>query len=281
MAMNPRLLRPRAGGAHPDAASWRTRVVANGGSVSSSTFRAVEVFCRSIESAGIRDRFYRLNLFAGSNLSAALVPLYRGPSLGGTQFGNVTDTNTNFVSGDYVETGASGGLQGNGSTKHLATGLPMTFAGSIQTHLGCGFIPNTANTYQVLVGARYNLSGSYAHEVSGTLAVFRPSIFSGGAITSSYSPASGRNTFLQNWAGSENSQNYYSRNTLLTGGAAGAYSSTNTTAFLVFAGDSNGTTAGRFSGNIDYYSLGLGFTDSQRNAYADAITAFRTALSRT
>ena len=281
MAMSPRLLRPRAGGAHPDAASWRTRVVANGGSVSSSTFQAVEVFCRSIESAGLRDRFYRLNLFAGSNLSAALVPLFRGPSLGGTQFGNTTDTNTNFVSGDYVETGASGGLIGNGSTKHLATGLPMTFAGSVQTHASVGFIPNTASGYLVLLGARYNVAGSYAHEVAGNISLFRPSVFSGGAATSAFSPASGRNTFLQNWSGAGNTQNYYSRNTLLTGGAGGAYSATNATTFLVFAGDISGTVSQRFNSNIDYYSIGLAFSDAQRNAYADAITAFRTALSRT
>jgi len=279
--MSPRLLRPRASGVHPEAASWRTRVVANGGTVSATTMTAVDTFCKSIVTAGIRDRLYRLNLFCGTGLSAALVPLFRGTSLGGTQFGNTTDTNNNFVSGDYVETGATGGLQGNGSTKHLATGLPMTFAGSVQTHASVGFIPNTATTYTVLLGARYNLAGSYAHEVSGTISTFRPSVFSGGAATSAFSPAGGRNTFLQNWSGAANGQNYYSRNTLLTGGAAGAYSATNTTPFLVFAGDISGTVSQRFNGNIDYYSIGLFFTDAQRNAYADAITAFRTALSRT
>jgi hypothetical protein len=279
--MSPRLLRPRSTGFHPEAQAWRNAVIANGGTVSGSTLTAVSNFCRSIDAAGIRDRFYRLNLFAGTGLSAALVPLYRGQSLGGTQFGNATDTNSNFVSGDYVETGATGGLQGNGSTKHLATGLPMTFAGSNQTHASVGFIPNTATNYTVLLGARYNLTGSYAHEVAGTFATFRPSVFSNGAATSAFSPAGGRNTFLQSWSGAGNFQNYYSRNTLLTGGAGGAYSATNTTPFLVFAGDISGTVSQRFNGNIDYYSIGLAFTDSQRNAYADAITAFRTALSRT
>ena len=264
-----------------DAQSWINRVYANGGTVSTSTAAAVNTLCSSIDAAGIRDRFYRLNLFCGTGLSAALVPLYRGPSLGGTQFGNATDINTNFVSGDYVEAGATGGLQGNGSTKHLATGLPMTFAESNRTHASSGFMPNTATAHTVLLGARFNLAGSYAHEVAGNASTFRTSVFSVGVSTSAFAPASGRNTLLQNWSGVGNTQNYYSRNTLLTGGTGGAYSATNATPFLVFAGDTNGTVSQRFNSNIDYYSLGLAFSDAQRNAYADAITDFRTALSRT
>ena len=83
MSMSPRLLRPRQT-LHPEAASWASRVVANGGTVS-GTISAVDKFCKAIASAGIRDRFSRMGIFAGSNLNAALVPLYRGPSLGGTQ----------------------------------------------------------------------------------------------------------------------------------------------------------------------------------------------------
>jgi hypothetical protein len=120
MAMSPRLLRPRASAGYGlDARDWQSRVVANGGTVSATTMKAVDTFCKTIVTAGIRDRFYRLNLFAGTGLSAALVPLFRGPSLGGTQAGNVTDTNFNFVSGDYVE---GAGLAGNGTNKHLRIG---------------------------------------------------------------------------------------------------------------------------------------------------------------
>lgn len=72
MPMSPRLLRPRAGGGfHPEAQDWRNRVITNGGTVSGSTLTAVSNFCRSIDAAGLRDRFYRLNLFCGTGLSAA------------------------------------------------------------------------------------------------------------------------------------------------------------------------------------------------------------------
>jgi hypothetical protein len=124
--MNNRLLRPTSG-VHPEAAAWRSAVFANGGSVSGSTLIAVSTFCAAIDAAGIRDKFYRLNLFCGTGLNACLVPLYRGPSLSGTQYGNATDTNNGpFVSGDYAETGASGGLDGDGIGKYLNTGFNVS-----------------------------------------------------------------------------------------------------------------------------------------------------------
>ena len=125
---------------HPEAADWVARVVSNGGTVSASTAAAVNTFCRAIDAAGIRDKFYRLNLFCGGTsgtavgLNSALVPLYRGPSLGGTQYGGTTDTNTGntFQVGDYAETGAGGGLTG-GSTKYLTTGLLTSALPAIST----------------------------------------------------------------------------------------------------------------------------------------------------
>jgi hypothetical protein len=140
-------LRPRATGFHPEAQAWRNAVIANGGTVSGSTLTAVNNFCRSIDAAGIRDRFYRLNLFAGTGLPAALVPLYRGQSLTGTQFGNTTDTNNGpFVSGDYAETGASGGLTSNGTSKHLNTGLKADALGQTDRHLSMVGVPTGATT---------------------------------------------------------------------------------------------------------------------------------------
>jgi hypothetical protein len=60
-----------------DAKDWVARVYAAGGTVSQSTANAINTFCNNIDSTGLRDRFYRLNLFCGSNLAAATVPLYR------------------------------------------------------------------------------------------------------------------------------------------------------------------------------------------------------------
>lgn len=130
-----------------EAKNWIDRVYDNGGTVSQATANAVSSFCDSIESAGIRDRFYRLNLFAGDNLNAALVPLYTGPTYGGTVYGNAVDTNFNFVSADYVE---SYGLTGSSTAaKYLDTGVPANFNNTrhMSVHLA-----NVIGSYLRLIG---------------------------------------------------------------------------------------------------------------------------------
>jgi hypothetical protein len=132
-----------------DAQAWITAVYGNGGTVSTATANAVNTFCTSIESAGIRSLLWRVNPMAGNSLESALVPLYRGPSSGGTQYGNATDINDNFVSGDYV---ATSGLIGNGSNKRLSTGLPLNFTAN--RHLGVFVHTLPANTFRAYIGAR-------------------------------------------------------------------------------------------------------------------------------
>lgn len=110
---------------HIEAIDWHNRVVSNGGSVSPTTLKAVSNFCRSIDGAGIRSKFSRLNLICGNNSIAARVPLYRGLSFTGTQYGNSIDTNYNFVSSDYTEKGSSGGLNAGEGQKFLDTGLTV------------------------------------------------------------------------------------------------------------------------------------------------------------
>ena len=95
--------------------SYRDRIIANGGTISEGSLDAVEKFVRDCRAANIWDKFTEIGTFAGNNLNAALVKL-----LYSTQS---TLTNLNFVSGDYTETGASAGLNGDGSTKYLNTGF--------------------------------------------------------------------------------------------------------------------------------------------------------------
>lgn len=100
---------------HPDVDAWLDRVIANGGSASSSTISALTSFCKSIDNAGLRSKFYRLNLFCGNNLQSAVVPLYTGPNrYDRPQYGSSLDINYNFISSDYNETGPSAGLTSSG-----------------------------------------------------------------------------------------------------------------------------------------------------------------------
>jgi hypothetical protein len=285
MPMNPKLLRPKASGVHPEAAAWRTAVVANGGSVSGTTLSAVSKFCASISAAGIRDRFYRLNLFCGTGLEACLVPLYRGPSLGGTQYGNATDTNNGpFVSGDYVETGASGGLLGNGTSKYLNTGFNVDqLPGAANCHLAA-YIRGTQNiaSARTLVGVLFNgvtdryrlflqLSGSSAPNYGIQTELGKASSAGANNRTNTNGGlilASRTSTALLT---------LYDDAVSLGTNATSTAETTGASPFFVFA--RNGPVE-YYNGLMAGYSIGAGLSDAQTASYYTAIQAFQNALTR-
>jgi hypothetical protein len=280
--MSPRLLRPLASGVHPEANAWRSAVVANGGSVSATTMKAVDTFCKTIVTAGLRDRFYRLNLFAGSNLSAALVPLFRGQSLGGTQYGNTTDTNTNFVSGDYVETGATGGIQGNGTSKHLNTGFrTQDFASVSDVHLGIWWRGGTVTDSRRPIGC-FGASGDNFHidtrlaAGGGNLAVLGQSTqITTGVLDQSEQSIIASRTSTTNAV-------FYKNGTSAGTSTASVTGVTGTSQVIgVFTGLFTGTTGGAWSPHrLNGYSIGAGLSGAQASAFHTAWSTFQTALTR-
>lgn len=271
MGMSGRLLRPLASG-HPDALSWRSRVIANGGTVSASTMTAVTAFCKSIDSAGIRGRFYRLNLFAGDALLAALVPLYRGPSFSGAQLGNTTDTNVNFVSSDYAE---NQGISSATSGKVLNTGLQTNALPTDGGHLAWSVRNNSFVALGFLLGV--GSSGTYRSYCYQSNANTQSiTVSSGSAVESSVSTLSA----YARWVGSRTSA---SLKTIYRNGISTA---TNTTAITATAGNTNqlsifgqNAIAGAQLG-LHYYSIGDSLTASQVSSFDSALAAFLTAMGR-
>jgi hypothetical protein len=279
MPMNNRLLVPRQT-LHPEALAWRSAVIANGGTVSGSTMNAVSRFCRSIDAAGIRSKIRRLNLFCGTGLEAVLVPLYRSESLGGTTYGGTTDTNANFVIGDYEETGATGGLFASSGNEYLDTGFPQTsFPGVTDTHMSTSF-STTGST-----AAERVLMGSFNAAPSDYM-ILRRSITSGNFDGLLY------NFFGANNTGAASSPHLMvcrTASNLVTLYNAGASVGTNTTASsgvrtarTTFIGAwNNAGTAANFSiARMRMYSLGAAMTDAQALAFSNAVVAFNTALGR-
>lgn len=275
MPLSPRTLRPAGNALHADAASWMAAVVANGGSVSGATLSAVNTFCKAIISAGIRDRFYRLNLLCGTGLNACLVPLYRGPSLGGTQYGNATDINVGpFVSGDYNETGASGGLKGNGSSKYLDTGFASNVLGQTDRHMSVFFDLATSVNNRYWFGTDQSGCGSSFWAIgssSTTSAEFRCGIPGAGSVASS-----GKIHLLV--SGNGTAQSY------LNGAASTSISGTAFTApaqnIFVHALNRCGSPTDYGSCRTQSYSLGAAMTAAQAAAYYTAMQTFQTALGR-
>jgi hypothetical protein len=267
--------------AHPEALAWQTRVIANGGSVSASTLAAVSNFCTSIDAAGLRDRFYRLNLFCGSNLAACLVPLYRGQSLGGTQFGNATDTNVNFAAGDYVETGSTGGLLGNGSSKYLNTGL------------NANVIPDLSQSGHLSVYA----AGTFSGQIALGVYTFTNPPFVVTHESEIQLSATAANTFINSTANGQTLS--YTSPVLVVAsrtsatnhiGYANGVAGTTATAtanfanpalpFFVFARNLAGGPSVHFGRRLRSYSIGLGMTGAQVTAFNSATQALQAALGR-
>jgi hypothetical protein len=268
---------------HPDVDNWLNTVALNGGSASSLTIAALNTFCNSIESAGLRNRFHRLNLFCGNNLASCLVPLYNSPSSNGIPFGFSLDINTNFLDADYTE---NSGLKGNGTSKYLLTGLPMTFLGTNQLHLYCSFLPDQ-NSITALLAARFNLAGSLAMEsVYNSVSANRPRTTwfgTGNQPNDHCNPLTGRTQYLCNFDGTQPLLVLGRNINLNNVNNAISYSAANNETFLVFAGNQTGTgITGYTTHRIDAYSIGAAFTSStQRNAFHDAMNNFRIALGRT
>jgi hypothetical protein len=250
----------------------------------------VNAFCDSIDAAGLRDRFYRLNLFCGTGLAACLVPLYRGPSLGGTQYGGTTDTNNGpFVSGDYGET--TGLTASQSSTKYLDTGLaPSAVPSSVyeSMHLSGWHGPIFGiNTDPFIVAAFNTTADRYSLQVSvrTSTPAFESARAGRGTTVTALTGVQGTRTsaFLLAQRRSATSLQLFRNGTLET------TNETSTTGIgavtfplFVFANNSTGTRAGDQPGmTLRHYSIGDDMTESQVQAFYGALAAFNASLGRT
>ena len=285
MPMSPRLLRPRQT-IHPEAADWANRVRNNGGSVSGTTLGAVDRFVKAIVSAGIRDRFYRLNLFCGNSdaaLNAVRTPLFRGQSLAGTQYGNAIDTNINFVQGDYSE---SVGLNANGtpgnSSKYIDTGLspdamPTLATGHASVFKGAGSVGG--NTIG-LIGSRTATQFYYIRQIASTDAL--SANWGHGVLNAGTTARAGAGLAMFTRTAANAMSGYFNTTSDLSD--TGARTPTaNANAFVVFGfRNTDGTLSSLVAWPyvISAYSVGAGMTAAQVASYHAALTAFLAALGR-
>jgi hypothetical protein len=274
---------------HHEALNWATRVAANGGTISTTVVRAVSDFCRSADAGNFRSAIYRLNLFAGGNLSGALVPLYRGPTFGGTAYGNSTDTNNNFVSADFVETGSGAGLKGNGVAKFLNTGLATnSLPSGANVHAsasGTGLA--TSGNIQFL-GSFTNTAGSglfvldeFSAGYSGGVRAYRAGTYTAAQFPQVTTPGTTESHII----GSRTSATAC---VLYRGGVSAASNATSLTIvgnalpIYVFTLNTtnNAVSSGCSAGTYRQYSIGTGLDATQAAAFSAAVIQFNAALGR-
>jgi hypothetical protein len=219
-----------------------------------------------------------MNIFAGSNLNAALVPLYRGPSLGGMQYGNATDTNVGpFVSGDFAD--ATGLAAGSG--KYLRTGLTQANVGTA-CHLAFYDCVRPTNAYANRLGSR-GAGDTNEHALTSlnldTIVDYASSVTAG----TGRARATGYTQAGAFWLGvnpSATSAILYKNGVSAVTSTPSARTAQNLE-YWAFALNNNGTldsaqTTGRSGG----YSIGAAMDATQAAAYNAAMQAFQTALTR-
>jgi hypothetical protein len=265
-----------------DADDWASRVATAGGSVSATTMSAMYRFCQAISSQGLRERFWRLNLFCGTGFTTAcLVPLYRGPSLGGTQYGGSTDTASSFISGDYTETGSSaGGLQGDGSSKWISTGLSTSALPAIDTgHIAAYCVGGFTGSIGGIVTAWNTGFGDPLYLLEANRNSAGLMYYSWG---DNYLPANipGAQGFVMGSRISSTSISGYRNGTSGGTRTTSVTPAATSTQFALFCNKSPTSQSNFFAGRICGYSIGLGMNASEAAAYYRVMQAFQVELGR-
>lgn len=283
MGMNPRLMRPRST-VHPEAAAWAARVASNGGSASGLTLSAVSNFCKSIDAAGIRSKMVRVNLMCGSNLNAALVPLYRATSSGGSPLGETIDLNENFIDAHYAE---NSGLVGNASNRRLFTGLARSVvSSSASLHIGVfAYTRPTGGSYRQYIrcdatGGAYSLTGIDSRATPANVAFANNSSASTGGTADTAHADKDLIIGCVSGAGAGLLRMYINGTSVATG--TGIDSSANTARFSIFAQRIESTNAWNFHSDarIGGYTMGLNLNDTESAAYASIWDTFLKAVGR-
>ena len=129
---------------------WATRIIANGGTVSADTLAAACEFMTAIKAAGLRSKMFRVNLFAGDQFAAALVPLIK--DMGHPVDQQVVQGGTVGPSDfNYSETGVNGGVQPVTTNAYINPGVTADALPITNTSVGLSFydrgrgtiLPNT------------------------------------------------------------------------------------------------------------------------------------------
>ena len=234
---------------------YRDRILAAGGTLSVATLDAVEKFVRDCRASNLWDLLLDVGLLAGDQLAAALVKLKAAP---GTP---VQLTNHNFVSGDYTERGASGGLLGDGVCKYLETGFNPYAQGLTPSdhHLSVYSTTNSfAAAYRDALGAFETVNRFCALRLSGADGqrnYFYPDTQTSGLATNQAQDTSG---YLLGSAG------IFYRNGAAVGTTGGAPAGTlPNVAVHLFAVSTNGV-AGAFNDKrLAFYTLGRALSATQ------------------
>ena len=258
---------------------WSSRITANSGSVSINVLNAADTFITTCKNSGVWDKLQRLNLFAGDQLAACLIPIIN-------TYGGAADINTNFVEADYSQTG---GLNSDGVTKRLNTNfIPNSSIGATSCHLSTyiitgvpGYITMGCTTYGVN-NIQFRIATNYNDAAAKSIVIIGD--YNGGAnphfqtykatgITQGFvvvTKPSVNETYM-----SKSGTTYLSNTTTYVG-----LTTLPTQPVYIFVNNDNGYPSQYTDATMGSYSVGSGLSLAQVSGYSFAMQNFQKALSR-
>jgi hypothetical protein len=255
----------------PETLTYRDAITAAGSSISTSSLDAVELlFVRDCKQAGLWTKLLDVGVFAGANLTAALVKL--------KHVGQGSLINNNFVSGDFVETGATGGLTGDGATKYLNSGFNIANSLPDAAHVSFYLQTDVALTgNRALLGA---ISGGGHDYFLGSLsAAGSIDVRLGQQITASQAVGLTKGFYLGSRHAAASLKLF--KNGSVSGANSTAVTHTKPSASMfVFGFNSAGSPGALIASRGSFYSIGQSFTDAEALAYYSLVQALQNRLGR-
>lgn len=254
-----------------EALNYRERVLANGGTLAETTLAAVDRFVLDGKLAGVWDKLLDVGIFAGGNLNAAMVKLVYPAGVPSVL------TNVNFVSGDYAETGANGGLLGDGATKHLNTGV------AVSTHLPDNSHLSFYLRDDVSAAGNRGLLGSLGAANQYWIGALTPAVAATARLGQTATATSAEPLNKGFYVGSRTANNQlalYKDGVLAASDATTVTHTKPVTNMLVFAFMSSGIPAGYLPGRGSFYSIGQALSDPEAMALHLAVRALQASLNR-
>lgn len=246
---------------------WMARARTNGSAgADPTTLRAIEAYVRTLKGAGIWSQMGRLNLFCGRDLAACLTPLIRA-------VGNVTENNSGFVAANYS---SSTGLQGNGTSKFLNTGVLLSTYSVNNRHMSVRELAKSSAIHMTSIGTQTTASADCFY-----LGLASPAdsyrLWAGGGVPQLIS---GSYTGGAHFIGVNASPcSLYKNGAFVMNGSPSILPPPNTS-MTVFARNVSGSALNVSDARLGGYSLGMELSPTQAGVLYEADLRFQQALGR-
>jgi hypothetical protein len=242
--------------------------VSGGVNISQETLQAVDRFVRDCYNGGFWTKLTEVYPICGSTLLAATVKL---------KYASVASlTNNNFVAGDYVERGSSGGLNPDGATKflntnYLANAIPAAMHHSVYLR------EDNAGAACYFIGAN-NAAVTEITGIASTVGTNRRMMHGG---TAAGGDATGLTKgFYYGERASATSVNLYQNDVAMTPDATNTTPNLTAINVYLFARNNNGTAATFCNKRASFFSIGTNMSATERTAYYNAVVNLQTNLQR-